>query len=84
MMLMKAILCKEIISVTKEKIQNGHIIIENDKIKSIGLGFNVPSECEIIDAKNLIAFPGIVDAHCHATVFEEEIGLVYCKSSKRK
>ena len=74
-MFMKAILCKEIITVTNDRIQNGHIIIENDKIKSIGQGFDVPSDCKIIDAKNFVAFPGIVDAHCHATIFEEEIGL---------
>ncbi|MFW9924487.1 MAG: amidohydrolase, partial [Candidatus Thorarchaeota archaeon] len=40
-----------------------------------GKGFDVPKDAEIIDAKNYVAFPGIIDAHCHATVYEEEIGL---------
>ncbi len=73
---MKAILCGKIIPVTKEPIEEGHILIDdNGKIKKVGKGYDVPKDAEIIDAKNLTAFPGIIDAHCHATVWEEEIGL---------
>jgi imidazolonepropionase-like amidohydrolase len=73
--LMKAILCGKIIPVTKDKIENGHILIEKGKIKKIGKGFDVPKDAEIIDAKDMVAFPGLIDVHCHAAVFEEEIGL---------
>ncbi|MBD3189749.1 MAG: amidohydrolase, partial [Candidatus Heimdallarchaeota archaeon] len=73
---MKALLCGEIITVTKDRIKNGHILIDDKgKIKKVGKGFDVPSDAETIDAKKLTAFPGIVDAHCHAAIFEEEIGL---------
>ncbi|NHJ41155.1 MAG: amidohydrolase [Asgard group archaeon] len=73
---MKAILCGKIIPVTKEPIDKGYILIDDKgKIKSIGKGFDVPKEAEIINAKKLVAFPGIIDAHCHAAVYEEEIGL---------
>ncbi len=72
---MQAILCKEIIPVTRDRIKNGHILIQDGKIVAIGPGYDVPADAEIIDAKDSIAFPGIIDAHCHATVFEEEIGL---------
>ncbi|MHA1631163.1 MAG: amidohydrolase [Candidatus Heimdallarchaeota archaeon] len=72
---MKAILCGKIIPVTKEPIDNGHILIEKGKIKAVGKGFDVPKDAEIIDAKDKVAFPGLIDVHCHATVFEEEIGL---------
>ena len=73
---MKAILCGKIIPVTKEPFEEGHILIdEKGKIKKIGKGYDVPKDAEIIDAKKLTAFPGIIDAHCHATVWEEEIGL---------
>ncbi|MBN1331075.1 MAG: amidohydrolase [Candidatus Heimdallarchaeota archaeon] len=73
---MKAILCGKIIPVTKEPIEEGHILIDdNGKIKKVGKGYDVPKDAEIIDAKSLTAFPGIIDAHCHATVWEEEIGL---------
>ncbi|NHK31127.1 MAG: amidohydrolase [Asgard group archaeon] len=73
---MKAILCGKIIPVTKEPIDKGHILIDDKgKIQSISKGFDVPKEAEIINAKKLVAFPGIIDAHCHAAVYEEEIGL---------
>jgi len=72
---MKAILCGKIIPVTKDPIENGHILIEKGKIKAVGKGFDVPKDAEIIDAKDKVAFPGLIDVHCHATVFEEEIGM---------
>ncbi|NHJ31710.1 MAG: amidohydrolase [Asgard group archaeon] len=73
---MKAIICKEIITVTNETIKDGFILIDQKgKIKKIGSGKDVPKDAEIIDASNQIAFPGIVDSHCHATVFEESIGM---------
>ena len=73
---MKAILCGKIIPVTSDPIENGHILIDDKgKIKKIGTGFDVPKDAEIIDGKELVAFPGIIDAHCHATVWEEEIGM---------
>jgi len=72
---MKAILCGKIIPVTKETIEDGYILIEKGKIKKIGKGFDVPKDAEIIDAKDKVAFPGLIDVHCHAAVFEEEIGM---------
>ena len=73
---MKAIKCKEIIPVTSEPIENGHILIDDKgKIKDIREGLAVPKGVEIIDASDLVAFPGLVDPHCHATIFEEGIGM---------
>lgn len=73
---MKAIICKKIIPVTKNEIDNGFILMnDKGKIEKIGKEKDVPKDVEIIDAKNLVAFPGIVDPHCHATVMEESIGL---------
>ncbi len=72
---MKAILCGKIIPVTKDPIEKGYILIDKGKIKKIGAGHDVPKDAEIIDAKDLTAFPGLIDAHCHATVWEEEVGL---------
>ena len=72
---MKAILCGKIIPVTKDPIEKGFILIDKGKIKKIGKGHDVPKDAEIIDAKDMTAFPGLIDVHCHATVWEEEIGL---------
>jgi imidazolonepropionase-like amidohydrolase len=55
---MKAILCKRIIPVTKEPIDNGHILIDDKgKISKVAEGFDVPKEAEIIDAREHVAFP---------------------------
>ncbi|MHA1243513.1 MAG: amidohydrolase [Candidatus Heimdallarchaeota archaeon] len=76
MISMKAIVCKEIIPVTSEPIQNGFILIDDKgKIKEIGEKKNLPKDVEVLDFSDLIAIPGIIDSHCHATVFEESIGM---------
>ena len=76
MITLKAIICKEIIRVTSEPIKNGFILINSDgKIEDIGLEKDLPPGIETFDASEWIAFPGLVDPHCHATVFEESIGL---------
>ncbi|MHA1220772.1 MAG: amidohydrolase, partial [Candidatus Heimdallarchaeota archaeon] len=73
---MKAILCKKIIPVTSEPITNGFILIdEKGKIKKLGKAKDVPKDVDIIDATDKIAFPGLVDSHCHASVFEEGVGM---------
>jgi len=74
--LLKAVICKQIIRVTSEPIDNGFILIDDaGKITSIGPKKTLPSDAEIIDASDWIAFPGLIDPHCHASVFEEEVGL---------
>ncbi len=76
MIKLKAIICKEIIPVTSESIKDGFILIdENGKIAKIGKSKDIPNNVEVINAKKLIAFPGLIDSHCHAGVFEESIGM---------
>jgi imidazolonepropionase-like amidohydrolase len=73
---LKAIICKEIIPVTSEPIKNGFILIDDKgKIAKIGSIKDLPKDVEVINAKKLIAFPGLIDSHCHAGVFEESIGM---------
>ena len=73
---MKAIICKEIIPVTSESIKDGFILIDDKgKITLIGKIKDLPKDVEVINAKKLTAFPGLIDSHCHAGVFEESIGM---------
>ncbi|NHJ86482.1 MAG: amidohydrolase [Asgard group archaeon] len=73
---MKAIICKEIIPVTSKPIKEGYILIDDSgKIKEIGEKTKLPANVDIIHEDDLIAFPGLIDSHCHATVFEEGIGM---------
>ncbi|QED49108.1 amidohydrolase family protein [Cytobacillus dafuensis] len=52
-------------------IENGDILIENGKIKDIGVGLNDQHEA-VINAEGLIATPGLIDAHTHIGVMNFE------------
>jgi imidazolonepropionase-like amidohydrolase len=54
-----------IIPLNGSQVDNGVIIIRNGLIEAIGPKANIqiPEEAEIIDAKGLYAYPGLIDAH---------------------
>jgi len=57
-----------------EVIENGCILIENNKIKEIGKDIIAPIDAEVIDAEGKIILPGMIDAHCHLGMWEDAIG----------
>jgi len=64
----------KIYTITKGVIDEGTILIEDGKIKSVGKSVKVPEGAEIIDAKGKVVMPGLVEAHCHIGIWEEKIG----------
>ncbi len=44
------------------------ILIENGKINSIGFDIKINNECNIIDAKNNLLMPGLINGHFHSSV----------------
>jgi imidazolonepropionase-like amidohydrolase len=64
----------KIYTITKGVIDEGTILIENGKIKSVGKSVKVPEGAEVIDAKGKVVMPGLVEAHCHIGIYEEKIG----------
>lgn len=53
----------------------GSILIDNGKILEVGDNINVKeSELKIIDASGCIVMPGMIDAHCHIGIYEEDKG----------
>jgi len=71
---MLAIKGGKIITVTKGVIEEGVILIKSGKIWNIGKNVKVPEEAKIIDAAGKVVIPGIIDAHCHIGICEENIG----------
>jgi imidazolonepropionase-like amidohydrolase len=58
-----AIKAGRVITQAGPEIENGVIVIENGRIVAVGQDVEIPWDAEVIDAPNLVAFPGFVEAH---------------------
>lgn len=56
-----------------EVLKDKDILVEKGKIQKIGARLAVPKEAQVIDAKNHIIWPGIVDAHSHVGGFGSDM-----------
>ena len=54
-----------ILTITKGKIENGTVLIQNGKITAIGQNVNVPAGVRVVDGTGKFVMPGIIDAHSH-------------------
>ncbi len=57
-----------ILTVTKGTIPRGSILVEKGKIKAVGKDVTAPAGVLVIDAKGMVAMPGIIDTHSHIAV----------------
>jgi len=71
---MLAIINGRLETISNGKIENGTILIKDGQIFAIGKDIDVSNCSQIIDAKNRIVTPGIIDAHTHAGLSEQGIG----------
>ncbi|MEL7222121.1 MAG: amidohydrolase, partial [Bacteroidota bacterium] len=46
-------------------IENGTVLVENNKIKAVGARIGVPEDAKIIDCTGKTIMPGIIDVHGH-------------------
>ena len=56
-----------ILPVTSEPIENGVLVLEGNKIRSVGprAAVSYPEDAHVIDASGKIVMPGLVDTHSH-------------------
>ena len=54
-----------ILPIVGEEIENGCLLINQDKIAAVGTEIPVPQGAEVIDAQGRLVTPGCIDAHCH-------------------
>ncbi|PVY42980.1 imidazolonepropionase-like amidohydrolase [Pontibacter virosus] len=52
-----------------EVIEGGTIIVDGNRIVSVGKGIAVPKDAKVIDASGKTIMPGIVDVHAHLGTF---------------
>lgn len=64
----------KIMTVAKENFEKGNILIENGKIKEIGVDVVAPLDAKVIDLEGKIIYPGFIDAHTHLGMWEDSIG----------
>ncbi|QUH18984.1 amidohydrolase [Alkaliphilus sp. B6464] len=64
----------KIYTMAGEVIEKGSILLEEGKIKEIGIDIVAPFDAEVIDAEGKLVFPGMIDAHCHLGMWEDAIG----------
>ena len=54
----------KIIPVVGDDLESGTILIRDGKIDAVGVEVAIPSGAEIVDAKGLCAYPGMIDGYC--------------------
>lgn len=62
----------KIYTMAGQVLESGDILIEDGKIKEIGIGLDY--QCETIDLEGQMVLPGFIDAHCHVGLFDEGMG----------
>jgi imidazolonepropionase-like amidohydrolase len=64
----KAIRAAKVVDGSGKTISNAVIVVDNDRIVSVGTGAP-PAGAEVIDLGQLTIVPGLIDAHTHMTYF---------------
>jgi len=60
-----------VVPVVGKIIENGVVVIENGKIKSVGKTARIPEGAQVIDASGKWVTPGLIDAHTHLSTFND-------------
>jgi hypothetical protein len=64
----KAIKAGRLVDATGKVVRNAVIVVDNDRIVSVGTGAP-PAGAEVIDLGRFTIVPGLIDAHTHMTYF---------------
>ena len=68
-----AIQAGRIIPVSGPDIENGVILIENQKIKALGTDVVIPDDARLIDASDKTIMPGLIDAQSRLFLMDSEL-----------
>lgn len=65
----------KILTITQGIIEKGTVLIDGSRIVAVGESVDIPAGAEIIDGTGKVVMPGMIDAHGHAGVDEDGIGI---------
>ena len=57
-----------VMTVSKGKIENGSVLVENGKIAAVGHDITAPAHGTVIDATGMFLTPGLIDCHSHTAI----------------
>jgi len=63
-----------IMTITQGTLENATLLIDEGKIKALGVEVTIPKGADIIDCTNKVLSPGFIDAHCHVGLFADGVG----------
>lgn len=66
-----AIINGRVLTMDGKAFDRGSVLVEGDRIATVGRDLTLPPGTEIIDAAERVVMPGLIDAHCHVGVYEE-------------
>ena len=61
-------------TITNGILENGTVLVDEEKIVAVGTDIEIPEGATVIDAAGKIVMPGLIDAHCHVGLFPDGIG----------
>jgi imidazolonepropionase-like amidohydrolase len=71
---MIAITNGKILTITQGVIEQGTVLVEGGRIVAVGPDIEIPADAEVYDASGKVVTPGLIDAHCHVSIFPDGIG----------
>ena len=51
--------------VSEQPVEDGVVVIEDERIVSVGSAANLPPDADIVDLGDVTLLPGLIDAHVH-------------------
>ncbi|MFQ5569387.1 MAG: amidohydrolase family protein [Rhodothermales bacterium] len=59
-----------IVTITSGTIENGTLVMRNDRIVALGTNVEVPADAEVIDCSGLTIYPGLIDSGTQVGLIE--------------
>jgi imidazolonepropionase-like amidohydrolase len=63
-----------VLPVASDPIEDGMLVIEDGRIAAVGRALAVPDGATVVEARDQVIVPGLIDAHTHLGVHEEAEG----------